>query len=192
MIKRGRIVPRRTRWLVAALPLVVLSCGDSDEGAQGGVVVSEPSSSTGSPSTVTPSTEANAGSAATSELTTTTTIVLEPGKQLLVRSDGGGPDSQTSGYLQYEPDTGCIYLLFPDSSTRYVPVWPPGTTATYPPLRIVEPLGSVKSEDELVTLRGGLHPWPESPYGDPVLDAAVRRCADRATDEVFGVTDDRL
>jgi hypothetical protein len=154
--------------------------------------MSEPPSSTGSSSTVTPSMEAHAGTAATSEPTTTTTITLEPGKQLLVRSDGGGPDSLTTGYLHYEHDTGCIYLLFPDSSIRQVPVWPPGTTATYPPLRIIEPLGSIKSEGELVTLRGGLHPWPESPYGDATLDAGVSRCANRATDEVFGVTDDRL
>jgi hypothetical protein len=101
-------------------------------------------------------------------------------------------DSQTSGYLQYEPDSGCIYLLFPDSSIRYLPVWPPGTTATYPPLRIVEPLGSIKREGGLVTLRGGLHPWPEQGYGDPGLDAAVSRCANRATDEVFSVSDDQI
>lgn len=171
---------------------MVLSCGDDDDGAPADVVISGGSTSAVSSSTMVRSTEATAGSGGTSEPTTTTTIALEPGKQLLVRSDGGGPDSLTTGYLQYEPETGCIYIVFPDSSIRYVPVWPPGTTATYSPLRILEPLGSVKSEGELVTLRGAPHGWPEARYSDPGLDAAISHCATRDTDDVFGVVDDRL
>lgn len=71
-------------------------------------------------------------------------------------------------------------------------VWPLGTTATHPPLRVVEPLGSVKSEGKYVVLRGAEHPWPEWPYDGPILNAGISRCADRSTDEVFSVGDDRL
>ncbi len=182
---RDRVgVRAETAIALAVLAMVASACVSGGASTQ-------PTAPSPAIETTTPTLDSIPSSTTSVPLTATTLRVLQPGIELIVRTDGGGMDAHNEGYLHFDASAGCVYLTraASEDEPRYILVWPPGTTATVAPLRVTLPHGTVLAEGDRVGMGGGLYPWPEPAAAR--LMPALARCASRPTDKVFFVAEDR-